>query len=65
MDIAMDNRFWDRLGMADETIAVSTDYLLEYKFGIRLNESEAIALAKELESYLPATSKSSFNDSSD
>jgi hypothetical protein len=58
-DKEMDNRFWGRLGMAEETIAGSTDYLLEYKFGIRLNESEAVALAKELEPYLPATSNNS------
>ncbi len=51
------------MGMAEETIAVSTDYLMEYKFGIRLEESEAVSLAKALEPYLPATSNNSLNRS--
>jgi hypothetical protein len=63
LDKAMNYRFWGRLGMADETVAVSTDYLMEYKFGIRLEESEAVALAKALEPYLPATSNNSFDAS--
>ncbi len=63
LDKEMNYRFWGRMGMAEETIAVSTDYLMEYKFGIRLEESEAVSLAKALEPYLPATSNNSLNRS--
>jgi hypothetical protein len=63
LDKEMNDRFWWPLGMAEETAAVSTKYLMEYKFGIRLEASEAAVLAKALEPYLPATSNNSFNPS--
>lgn len=49
----VDNRHWRKLGFADRAVVVDTKYATLYGFGIRLEESEAAALAKALEPYLP------------
>jgi hypothetical protein len=59
LDKEMNDRAWWPLGMAEEAVAVNTAYLMEYKFGIRLEESEAGAVAKALEPYLSDTSNNS------
>jgi hypothetical protein len=50
----MEDRDWSRMGLADGTVAVDTKYETLYRFGIRLEESESLALAKALEPYLPS-----------
>lgn len=50
----MDDRGWRKLGFADRTVAVDTKYVTMYRFGIRLEESEAATLAKALEPYFPS-----------
>jgi|ERR1044071_1706981 hypothetical protein len=50
----MDDRALRDLGLAGGTVAVDTKYETLYRFGIRLEQSESIALANALEPYLPS-----------
>lgn len=49
----MDDRNLLAMGLADRKVAVDTKYETLYRFGIRLEDSESLALAQALEPYLP------------
>jgi hypothetical protein len=50
----VDDRGLRHLGLSDRTVAVDTKYETLYRFGIRLEKSESMALAQALEPYLPS-----------
>lgn len=49
----LDDRGRREFGLAGGTVAVDTKYETLYRFGIRLEASESVALAQALEPYLP------------
>jgi hypothetical protein len=50
----LDDRGRRELGFAAGTVAVDTKYETLYRFGIRLGQSESVALVEALEPYLPS-----------